>query len=823
MGGAADEPADAAVRSCEQRYARLADRYRLVTEQSADIVFEADLDGALEWISPPVERVLGRAAESLAGAPPLQLLHPEDRARAEAVLVDIVGGGEPASAGDVRLQHQDGSYRWMAFTARPRLADGVVTGVVGSLRDVTAEHEAVASLEHNEAMYRALVENSADVVVHTVGGVVQWISPSVEHFVGWSADELIGETTAHLWHPDDQQAAVALRESVYAGEPGRAVLRFRTKTGHYIWVESTLRPVEPQYGSGMIGTLRDVTAQVEAEDALRRSEEQFRLLADHASDVVFMSGPDRRIRWIAPTVTRCLGWDPEELVGTEMGDLMHPDDLRDVEPTRGLVYNGADTAVPEGGYFVRMRSKSGEFRWMSGVPTVVKDPSGAVVGVVVGMRDVQELVAARDEAQRDRARLQATVDSLLDPHVRLTAVRDPEGAIVDFTCTEANQAACTYLRTTPEALQGARLTATEGLVAEGGLMDLLVGAMESGQPLELDDYVNATEAPPSAWRHYDLRGVRVADGLSVTWRDITDRQSSAAALAASEEQYRLLAENASDMVIRVLDGVVLWTSRTIVEGLGWSPDEIVGRQILDFVHPDDLSHVAAEQAIVEGGTATLTRLRLRAKDGLYHWAEAHGRPYLDARGRQDGLVVSTRIVDAEVASEQELEWRAQHDEVTGLLNRPEVVERLTWMGRHLRRQGDEYALCFCDIDNFKAINDEWGHAAGDVVLRAFATRITDAVRGRDIVARAGGDEILIVLDGVGDIGEAVAIAEKVRVAVKEPVGVEGFMVSATLSIGVTIAHAGEGVDEMVSRADRAMYKAKREGRDRVVPLTSCSE
>lgn len=119
----------------------------------------------------------------------------------------------------------------------------------------------------------------------------------------------------------------------------------------------------------------------------------------------------------------------------------------------------------------------------------------------------------------------------------------------------------------------------------------------------------------------------------------------------------------------------------------------------------------------------------------------------------------------------------------------------------------------------KTVNDDFGHGAGDALLRAVATRISAAVRSRDTVARVGGDEILIVLDGAHDIDKAAAIANKVRLAVKAPISVDGGEIQPTLSIGVTLARPDEGVDSMITRADEAMYKAKRGGRDRVIQIS----
>ena len=271
------------------------ERYRLLAEYASDIVYQISPDGVIEWVSAPIARILGWEPDSMVGTRPWDLVHPDDHAAAGAALAESVSTGQAREAFQCRLRHHDGSYRWMAFTGHSIVVDGVVTGLLASMRDVTAEHEAVAALAESEARYRLLGDNSADVVIHFVDGVVEWVSPAIAGLVGWTADEVVGTTTADLWHPDDLEAAVALRDAAYAGEAGRGVLRLTAKDGRYVWLEATLRPTGEGSLGGFVGTLREVTAQVEAEQALRRSEERFRLLAGNVVDVVYLAGLDRRV------------------------------------------------------------------------------------------------------------------------------------------------------------------------------------------------------------------------------------------------------------------------------------------------------------------------------------------------------------------------------------------------------------------------------------------------------------------------------------------------------------------------------------------------
>jgi diguanylate cyclase (GGDEF)-like protein len=164
---------------------------------------------------------------------------------------------------------------------------------------------------------------------------------------------------------------------------------------------------------------------------------------------------------------------------------------------------------------------------------------------------------------------------------------------------------------------------------------------------------------------------------------------------------------------------------------------------------------------------------------------------------------------------------SQHDPLTGLANRRYLVEQVPRLWRQARREGQRVAAMVIDLDHFKQVNDRHGHAAGDAVLQAVAGMLADTVRPSDVLARLGGEE-LVVLGLVGDPGEAAHLAERLRLAVCAARSTAGHAVTA--SIGVALARPGDGEDavgalwRLVDRADAAMYVAKQGGRDRVATL-----
>ncbi len=288
--------------------------------------------------------------------------------------------------------------------------------------------------------------------------------------------------------------------------------------------------------------------------------------------------------------------------------------------------------------------------------------------------------------------------------------------------------------------------------------------------------------------------------------------------AEAEARYRMIAENAVDIVVHLRGNEVEWISPSVEAGLGDPPAEWIGSDLGQRVHPDDLDAVVAALIRIGRDESARARFRLRTADGGYRWFDGHGKSYVDVNGHIDGVIAALRNVDEQVEAERRLERLARFDALTGLLNRSETITRFNAALQHPRSPGAHLGVLFCDIDHFKEINDTWGHPTGDVVLTTIAARIRDSVRQGDIVGRMGGDELLVLLPGVHNLDEVAEIAEKIRSHVDEPIHHAGLTLHATLSIGATIADTGDSGYALMARADVAMYRAKRSGRNSVTRI-----
>lgn len=285
-------------------------------------------------------------------------------------------------------------------------------------------------------------------------------------------------------------------------------------------------------------------------------------------------------------------------------------------------------------------------------------------------------------------------------------------------------------------------------------------------------------------------------------------------------QFGALIENISDTIV-VLDstGHVRYSSPAVEQLLGRSPESVVGSRLLDMLHPDD--HAANEQALHRiisngAGTPAVTAVvRARRANGDWAWIEAVAANRQDVPG-VEGIVINARDITERRLVEEQLRYHALHDPLTGLSNRTVFTSHVGKSLQRSRRTGSAFAVMFIDLDNFKLINDTWGHAIGDELLIGVADRLRRVLRECDTAARQGGDEFVLLLEDISSVNAAASIAERIHAALKQPFETSNRQFSTSASIGVFVSDStGDGnVDDILRYADIAMYRAKRDGRNR---------
>ena len=307
-------------------------------------------------------------------------------------------------------------------------------------------------------------------------------------------------------------------------------------------------------------------------------------------------------------------------------------------------------------------------------------------------------------------------------------------------------------------------------------------------------------------------------------------------LTERNQLFEVITENAADM-IAVIDcaGNRLYNSPAYQKVLGYSPEELRLTSSVEQIHPEDQQRVleAAEKARLTGRGERL-EYRMRHRDGTWRILESVATAIHNEEGQTERLVVVNRDITERKQAEEMLAHNALHDILTNLPNRTLFLDRvrhvLTLSHRHISYK---FAVLFIDIDEFKVFNDSLGHAVGDALLIQIARRLTASIRGVDTLsrsilaqgptpvaneaslARVGGDEFTILLEGIRDCGDAVRVAERLQERLGIPFDVEGQEVVTTASIGIAYcATSYTHSEDLVRDAEIAMYRAKRDGKAR---------
>ena len=304
----------------------------------------------------------------------------------------------------------------------------------------------------------------------------------------------------------------------------------------------------------------------------------------------------------------------------------------------------------------------------------------------------------------------------------------------------------------------------------------------------------------------------------------TEWERSEGALARLGESERALAE------AQELAHIGSWEWDVDADRISWSPElyRILGveRAAVDvtydaymrLVHADDRERFdQAVRASIEQGTPFHVEHRALRPDGEERVLDCHGRLLRDTRGGLVKMLGTAQDVTGQRLAEQQLEHQALHDALTGLPNRALFLDRLEHALTAAQRPGAIVAVFFCDVDDFKDVNDGFGHDTGDRLLVALPPRLREALRPADTLARFGGDEFVILCEHLGSEMSAIGIAKRLIDVLSRPLEIDGRSHAVSVSIGMALVEGGKAAPgDLLRDADAAMYKAKAAGKNRHV-------
>ncbi|MEC0284000.1 EAL domain-containing protein [Terribacillus saccharophilus] len=298
--------------------------------------------------------------------------------------------------------------------------------------------------------------------------------------------------------------------------------------------------------------------------------------------------------------------------------------------------------------------------------------------------------------------------------------------------------------------------------------------------------------------------------------DNSDRRNSEEALRQSEARYRLIAENMTDLLCIIdWDGYFKYASPSHVTVLGFPAVAYEGKYAGDFMHRDDRKKVREQlDEMVATQKGTVLKFRFKNIRGDWIWLEGKANPIFDENGVFNHFLVVSRDITERLELEKKLTYMAYHDTLTGLPNRRLFKEKLDQALEETKQTKKKVAVMYLDLDNFKYINDTFGHDVGDELLNQFAQRVKECLRDEDVLSRQGGDEFTILLPAIEEEQDAIRIAENIRASFQRAWNIGRNLFKTTSSIGIAFypAHGKKGY-ELMRSADTALYQAKKDGKN----------
>jgi diguanylate cyclase (GGDEF)-like protein/PAS domain S-box-containing protein len=491
------------------------------------------------------------------------------------------------------------------------------------------------------------------------------------------------------------------------------------------------------------------------------------------------------------------------MVGESGLDYVHPDEVvRMID----ILAEAREEPGVRPSVEIRCRHKDGSWRWLevSG-NSMLGDPE--VRGTVSSARDITERKKAEEALRESEERFRSIFE---EAPIGLCLVG------LDGRRLKVNQALCEMLGSSEEQLLRKKYLEHVHPDEREASSEHFRRTLQEGEGSYTQERRYLHAQGHVVWNLTRVSLIQDAQGepdhFVCLHQDITERKEAEEALRESEERYRALAQKSSDIVTLLgIDGTLRYQSPSVERTLGYRPEEMVGENAFDYVHPEDLRRVRSAflRGLNHPDLHPTVEYRFRHKDGSWVWLESVGTNLIDDP-KVGEFVVNSRDITERKTLQERLKYQATHDLLTELPNRQLFLDRLGQALRRTRRRPEhKAAVLFVDLDNFKVVNDSLGHEAGDLLLVRMGERLRRCLRPEDTLARFGGDEFAMLLENLQSPTDAVRVAERIGEELRSPLVLEGRELVLRASIGIALGDARtKGPGELLKDADTAMYRAK---------------
>ena len=617
--------------------------------------------------------------------------------------------------------------------------------------------------------------------------------------LGYTREELLA---LHVWNVATECADEGTWRACSPGGSAARVAEteFRRRDGSLLPVEVRIHDVADGARRLQVGIFRDLSESRRIAAALREGERYYRHVIDSAIDGYFAIDAQRRFVQVNDTLCRLFGYAREEFLGRTPLDFVTDESRMDLMAQMKRI----DSTDHRRYQLVARRKDGGTFPILLN-NTTHRNERGDVVGAFGFITDLTPIVDAQQAVTESERELRAILDNMQDTYYRT----DARGLV-----TRASRSVKQLLGYESEEFVGRRLADSYCTPEDRDLF--LARMVANGGHIVGGESRLRHRDGHEVWVRTTAHFIHDADGKVIGVEGITrdnTRQRRA------EEELRLAAKvfESSGEAIMISDasGVIISANRAFTRVTGYEPEEVIGRttDLLSSGRHDREFFRALWRSIREVGYWN-GEIWNRRRDGDIFPMWLSVSAVRDERGITTHLVGIFSDISERKSAEAKIAFLAHHDTLTDLPNRLLLRDRMQQAIAHAERSGSRVALLFVDLDRFKAVNDSFGHPAGDALLRDTARRLEDCVRDSDTVSRHGGDEFLVVLTDLQDAEVPARVAAKAMEALAQPFRIDGHEVTLSASVGIAVfPDDGAGFDELLKKADIAMYHAKESGRN----------
>ncbi|GEM_PF-301482 len=761
------------------------------------------------------EDEVGNSLEDLTGR-----IHPEDLANAQATMRDYLNSKNPIYASEYRVRCKDGSYKWILDSGMvvARNEDGKPLRMIGTHRDITPRKLIEDELRDTTLKYQVLFENSREALMLLMPPSWQFVKANqatLQLFGASSQDEFITLGPQDLSperQPDGRQSGEKAREMIAtAMREGSHFFEWEHQRlgGQPFPANVLLTRMEVGSEQFLLATVRDISELKQAEAALTESRDLLQTIIDTAPIGVFWK--DRNLRYLG-----CNKVFAKDAGMAHPTDVIGKDDYQMAWATQAKYYRADDQAVMESGiarlfYDAQHKSPSGQVIWLRSSKIPLRNQDNDVFGLLGVYDDITVRKQAEEKLRVSEERLGIITSSANDAII----MQDEAGDITFWNTTAERLFGYNredvighnlHTLLTPARFREAHLKAfpyfqQTGQGAAIGKTVELVGLRKDGSEFPLELSLSAVQVD-GAWH---------AIGIV---RDITARKQSEEELLLAASVFTHAREG---IMIAKPDGTIIDVNDAFCHITGYRREEVQGRNpsILNSARQEQEFYTTLWRDLTDKGQWS-GEIWNRRKDGEVFAAMETIGAVRDIDGHIRHYVALLSDITPIKEYEKRLEHIAHFDALTNLPNRVLLTDRLRQGMAQTRRRGKRLAVAFIDLDGFKAINDNHGHKAGDLLLVAVASSMEQTLRAGDTIARLGGDEFVAVLIDLDDTETSLPMLGRLLAAAAQPVYAGDLVLQVSASLGATFYPQTEDIeaDQLLRQADQAMYQAKLAGKNR---------